>query len=500
MQKGSDISMTQTTLYNDIARRSGGAIYIGVVGPVRTGKSTFIKRFMDTLVLPNMADDYAKERANDELPQSAAGRTVMTTEPKFIPNEAVELRLDGKASFRVKMIDCVGYVVPGAMGLTENEEPRMVMTPWSEEPMPFERAAETGTRKVIKEHSTIGILVTTDGTIGELPRENYTAAEERVVAELKEQNKPFVIVLNSAEPSNEKSIELAVSLEDKYGVPVALVSCMALDEQDIRKILELVLWEFPIKELRFDVPGWLGTLEDGHPLKKGLLDEITARAKSIRKVGEVRRAFSDITEDEYHTEISLAEMDLATGSALLGIRVPEDTFYRIIGDKTGFAVTGEESLIGLLTELAAVKKEYDKIAPALRQVEESGYGIVTPSVEDLQLTEPEIVKQPGGYGVRLRASAPSIHMIRANIETEVNPVVGSEKQSEDVVKFLLKGFEENPASIWESNIFGTSLYTLMNEGLNAKLAHMPYDARMKLTDTLQKIINDGSNGLICILL
>ena len=492
--------MTKSSIYSDIAERTGGDIYIGVVGPVRTGKSTFIKKFMDTLVLPNISDDYSRDRARDELPQSAAGKTVMTTEPKFIPNEAVELHLGDNASFRVKMIDCVGYIVPGAMGHTENDKPRMVMTPWSEEPMPFETAAEIGTRKVINEHSTIGILVTTDGTIGELPRESYLEAEQRAVSELKAQNKPFVIVLNSATPSDEDTVNLAVSLEERYDVPVALVSCLELDEQDIRKILELILLEFPIKELRFELPRWLTCLDNSHPLKKRLTTEIASLAEDISKVGEIGRTFSELGEDEYNSSVTLENIDLSSGKAILSVNIPEASFYRILSDKTGFDIDGEESLISIMSDLAEMKKKYQKFDEAINQVNMTGYGIVTPSVEDLRLEEPEIVEQPGGYGVKLRASAPSIHMIRADIQTEVSPIVGSEKQSEDIVKFLLKGFEENPASIWESNMFGKSLHELVNEGLNAKLAHMPHDARLKLADTLRKIINDGSNGLICILL
>ena len=491
--------MTQTSIYADIAERTGGDIYIGVVGPVRTGKSTFIKRFMDTLVLPGIEDEYSRDRARDELPQSAAGKTVMTTEPKFIPNEAVELHI-GNTSFRVKMIDCVGYIVPGALGHTENDEPRMVMTPWSDEPMPFETAAEIGTRKVINEHSTIGILVSTDGSIGELPRESFTEVERRVINELKAQNKPFVMVLNSANPSKAESIALAESLEAEYNIPVALVSCPELDEEDIRKILELVLTEFPVKELRFELPGWMTCLEGEHPLKTELFARIVSLSDGISKVGEIGRTFADFGENDYGTAINLAEIDLASGRAILDVTLPEESFYKIVCDKTGFEIDGEEALLSVLTDLAEMKRSYEKFAEAINQVNETGYGIVTPSVEDLSLEEPEIVKQPGGYGVRLRASAPSIHMIKADIKTEVSPIVGSERQSEDVVKFLLKEFEENPASIWESNMFGKSLYELVNEGLNAKLAHMPHDARMKLADTLRKIINDGSNGLICILL
>jgi len=492
--------MTQTSIYSDIAQRTGGDIYIGVVGPVRTGKSTFIKRFMDTLVIPGIEDEYSRDRARDELPQSAAGKTVMTTEPKFIPNEAVSLTLDNNVTFRVKMIDCVGYIVPGAMGHTENDKPRMVMTPWSDEPMPFENAAEIGTRKVINEHSTIGILVSTDGSIGELPRESFTETERRVVNELKAQNKPFVMVLNSARPESDEAVSLAMSLEDEYGIPVALVSCPELDEKDIRNILELVLLEFPIKELRFELPKWMTCLDSAHPLKKGLFSEIMKLSDGISKVGEIGKTFAAFDTDEFGSSVNLAGIDLANGSAVLEVLVPEESFYKIIYDRTGFEIDGEEALLSVLTELSDMKKSYEKFAEAINQVNETGYGIVTPSVEDLTLEEPEIVKQPGGYGVRLKASAPSIHMIKADIKTEVSPIVGSEKQSEDVVKFLLKEFEENPASIWESNMFGKSLHELVNEGLNAKLAHMPEDARMKLADTLRKIINDGSNGLICILL
>lgn len=492
--------MTHTNIYSDIAERTHGDIYIGVVGPVRTGKSTFIKRFMDTLVLPNIDDEYKKDRARDELPQSAAGKTVMTTEPKFIPNEAVSLNLDGNASFRVKMIDCVGYMVPGAMGHTEDEKPRMVMTPWSDEPIPFENAAEIGTRKVISEHSTIGILVSTDGSIGELPRESFTEAERRVVKELKEQNKPFVMILNSANPESEDSEALAISLEEEYGIPVALVSCTNLDERDIRKILELVLLEFPIKELRFELPSWMTCLDASHPIKAGLFSEIMTLSDGISKVGEIGKTFSSFSSDEFGTVINLSGIDLARGSAILDVSVPKTSFYKIIYDKTGFEIDDEEALMSVLTELAEIKKKYEKFASAIAEVSETGYGIVTPSIEDLTLEEPEIVKQPGGYGVKLKASAPSIHMIKADIKTEVSPIVGSEKQSEDVVKFLLKEFEENPASIWESNMFGKSLHELVNEGLNAKLAHMPEDARMKLADTLRKIINEGAGGLICILL
>ena len=492
--------MAEYNIYNDIAERTGGDVYIGVVGPVRTGKSTFIKKFMETLVLPNMENGPSRERAKDEMPQSAQGKTVMTTEPKFVPDEAVEITLDGSVSMRVKMIDCVGYIVPGAIGHVEDGKPRMVMTPWSDEEIPFERAAEIGTQKVINEHSTIGCLVTTDGTVGELPRESYVETERRVVNELKSIHKPFVIILNSADPGSDEAIKLALSLEEEYRVHVALVNCLELDAEDIKNILALVLLEFPIKEIEVGLPAWVEKLDDTHRLKKCIYDSILSRADKLSTVGEAKDAFSEEIENDFGFSANISKIDLSTGKLILSVNVPEEQFYTVLGEETGFEIDGKDALVGIMGELAMVKRDYDKLADALRQVEETGYGIVTPSIDELKLEEPEIVKQPGGYGVRLRASAPSIHMIKADIKTEVSPIVGSEKQSDEMVKFLLKEFEEDPKKIWESNMFGKSLHELINEGLNAKLAHMPYEARMKLADTLQKIINDGSNGLMCIIL
>ncbi len=487
-------------IYKDIADRTNGDIYIGVVGPVRTGKSTFIKKFMDELVIPNIQDENSKIRATDELPQSAAGRTVMTTEPKFIPNEAVNITLSGNVKMRVKMIDCVGYVVDGAMGLEEDDRPRMVMTPWSQEPMPFEKAAQIGTRKVICEHSTIGILVTTDASIGEIEREKFEPVEKQVVQELKEQNKPFVIVLNSATPQNIETIELANSMEKEYGVPVALVNCLELDVTDIKKILEMCLFEFPVCEIRVKMPSWISALDNEHILKSRIFEGVSEKARTVSKISDINESFQDVTEEDFGTSLVVDSIDLAKGRANIELIAPDELFYRILGDETGFEIDGKESLIKIMSELSVSKRKYDKFQEALKQVEETGYGIVTPSVEDLTLEEPEIVKQAGGYGVKLRASAPSIHMMKANVKAEVSPIVGSEKQSEDMVKFLLKEFEQDPTKIWESNMFGKTLHELVNEGLNSKLSHMPYEAQMKLCDTLGKIINDGSNGLICILL
>lgn len=412
--------MTNSSIYSDIMTRTGGDIYIGVVGPVRTGKSTFIKKFMESLVLPNIADSGERERARDEIPQSAAGKTVMTTEPKFVPDEAVEIVLDGNAALRVKMIDCVGYVIPGAMGHTEGEAPRMVMTPWSEEEMPFDKAAETGTSKVIKDHSTIGILVTTDGSIGEIPRENYVNAERRVVSELKEINKPFAIILNSAVPESEAATELALSLEDEYGVPVALVNCTDITEEDIKKILELVLLEFPVREIGINIPAWIDALPSEHSLRKNLYASISDSADKITKVGQAREAFSTVSCGEYGISLYPDAIDLASGRVHLAASIPDGLFYRILGEETGFTIGGEEDLMINLRNLSKVKKEYDKLEKALNDVHENGYGIVTPMPEDMTLEEPELVKQQGGYGVRLRASAPSIHIVRRKQKSNVN--------------------------------------------------------------------------------
>ena len=491
--------MTETGIYNDIATRTNGDIYIGVVGPVRTGKSTLIKRFTENLILPNIESESTRERARDEMPQSASGRTVMTTEPKFVPESAAKIPLGDGAECRVKLIDCVGYLVPGAMGLIEDGSPRMVMTPWSEAPLPFEQAAETGTRKVIAEHSTIGIVVTTDGSIGELPREAYIDAEKRVILELKELNKPFVVVLNCDNPRSNEVQALAKELEQEYDVPVLPLNCMELGEKDIKDILRSVLYEFPIREVRFVLPQWLEVLDDGDALKKDIYTEIDQRVNALRRVGEIPEA-ADAFGKEGDISARLERLDLGSGGAKIDIKIPERIFYNILGEKSGFEIENERALLRIMTELAEVKRKYDKVASAIDDVMNDGYGIVMPSIEDLTLEEPEIVKQPGGYGVKLKASAPSIHMMKADIETEVNPIVGTESQSEELVSFLLKEFEEDPRAIWESNMFGKSLHELVSEGLNSKLAHMPDDARSKIAGTIQRIINEGSGGLICILL
>ena len=492
--------MAEHSIYRDIAQRTGGDIYIGVVGPVRTGKSTFIKRFMEALVLPNIKEGYSRERARDEMPQSAAGKTVMTTEPKFIPDEAVSINVDSCSTFRVKMVDCVGYIVPEALGTIEDGQPRMVRTPWREEPMPFIEAAEMGTHKVISEHSTIGMLVTTDGTIGDISRQSYVEAEERIVNELKDLGKPFAVILNSARPQSDDAIALAYELEAKYGVPVALVSCIDLDAEDIRHILELVLHEFPVCEVKISLPEWTVALDNSHKIKASLIGDIKECAEKVAKAGDIKDAFSPLSENEFVKSATINEIDLGTGCASISVQMNDGLYYDVLSELTGFDVSGEEELISLLKSLAEMKERYDRVESALDEAEENGYGIVMPDIKELHLAEPEIVKQAGGYGVRLRASAQSIHMIRANIETEINPIVGTEQQSEDLVKYMLKEFEEDPQRIWSSNMFGKSLYELVNEGLHSKLEHMPEASRTKLSETLERIINEGSGGLICIIL
>lgn len=492
--------MAEHSIYRDIAARTGGDIYIGVVGPVRTGKSTFIKRFMESLVLPNITEGYNRDRARDEMPQSAAGRTVMTTEPKFIPDEAVPLSLEGGVNLRVRMIDCVGYLVPDALGAIEEGQPRMVHTPWQEEPMPFREAAEMGTQKVISEHSTIGMLVTTDGSIADIPRASYVEAEERVVKELRELGKPFAVILNSAHPSDDATVALAYELENKYQVPVALVSCLDLDAEDIRHILALILHEFPVTELSVKLPSWTGALEADHRIRTSLTSAIRNCAGHIKRVGDVNGAFDALTENEYVSAVAVTGMDLGNGKGEISVSLRDGLYYEMMSEMTGFSIHSEEELLRLMKNLAHMKTAYDKVSDALRQANDGGYGIVMPDVDDLHLEEPVIVKQAGGYGVRLRASAQSLHIIRANIETEINPIVGTEQQSEDLVKYMLKEFEEDPKRIWESNMFGKSLYELVGEGLHTKLEHMPTESRTKLSETLERIINEGSGGLICIIL
>ena len=491
---------TLTSIYEDIAARTAGDIYLGVVGPARTGKSTFIKRFMETLVLPNIEDEYRRQRARDELPQSGSGRTVMTAEPKFVPEDAVEIAMDGGGSFSVRLVDCVGYLVPGAVGQLEDGEPRMVHTPWFPQEIPMAEAAEIGTRKVIAEHATIGIVMTTDGTITDLPREAYPEAEARVIEELKELGKPFLILLNSAHPRGEVAQKLRAELAQKYDVTCLAVSCLELDQRAVTEIIQAVLYEFPLEELQLFLPDWVETLPTEHPIRAVLFQAIREQAGNLIRIRDVKPAVEAMGQCELVTGASVTAMKLGSGCCQARLELPRSLFYDTLSQQTGFALHSDGELLALLEKLAVVQAEHQKVAAAMEEVRATGYGIVIPEAEELELEQPEIIKQGGRYGVRLRAKAPSIHMIRADIQAEVSPIVGSEKQSEDRLGFLLEEFEGAPEKIWQSNIFGRSFHELINEDLATKLKHMPEDAREKMRLTLERILNEGSGGLICIIL
>ena len=491
---------TLTSIYEDIAARTAGDIYLGVVGPARTGKSTFIKRFMETLVLPSIDDDYRRQRARDELPQSGSGRTVMTAEPKFVPEEAMEIAMEGGGTFSVRLVDCVGYLVPGAVGQLEDGEPRMVHTPWFPQEIPMAEAAEIGTRKVIAEHATIGIVITTDGTITDLPREAYPEAEGRVIEELKALGKPFLILLNSAHPQGEAAQKLRAKLAEQYDVTCLAVSCLELDQQAVTEIIQAVLYEFPLEELQLFLPDWVETLPTEHPIRTALFQAIRAQAGKLVRIRDVKPAVAAMGQCELVTGASVTGMKLGSGCCQARLELPRSLFYDTLSQQTGFALHSDGELLALLERLAVVQAEHQKVAAAMEEVRATGYGIVIPEAEELELEQPEIIKQGGRYGVRLRAKAPSIHMIRADIQAEVSPIVGSEKQSEDMLGFLLEEFEGAPEKIWQSNIFGRSFHELINEDLATKLKHMPEDAREKMRLTLERILNEGSGGLICIIL
>lgn len=489
-----------SSIYNDISKRTNGDIYIGVVGPVRSGKSTFIKRFMDTLVIPNIGDPFVKERAMDELPQSAAGRTIMTTEPKFIPEDAVELNMADNLKMRVRLIDCVGYIVPSSVGYIEEEQPRMVSTPWYDEEIPFNMAAEIGTKKVITEHSTIGLVITTDGSISSIPRDEYEEAEERVIDELRALDKPFVVLMNSAQPKSGSTVELCTSLTEKYGVPVVPVNCLELTEQEVNDILSDILYEFPVSQVGINFPAWINSLEKDNYFRASIFQSIKENVSAISNIRSVSDFVTRIKENDFIESISVNSLDLSDGSVSIKLFVDNKYFYQILSESCKIDIKDEKDLMNNFISLVSMKREYERFTKALNDVEETGYGIVMPETDELSLSEPEIMKQGGRYGVRLKANAPSIHMIKCNTFTEVAPIVGSESQSQELVMYLLKEFEENPSDIWNTNLFGKSLHELVQEGLNNKLYRMPLDARDKFRETIERVINEGCNGLICIIL
>jgi stage IV sporulation protein A len=455
---------------------------------------------METLVIPNIKSDYKKERAVDELPQSAAGKTIMTTEPKFIPEEAVEVEIGENARFNVRMIDCVGYIVPSSLGYIENEMPRMVMTPWFEEEIPFNMAAEIGTQKVIEEHSTIGLVVTTDGSISDIPRDEYEEAEERVVRELKGINKPFVVIMNCVDPTLPQTVKLCETLSEKYSASVIPFNCLELNEAMIKEIIKEILFAFPVKEINISMAGWITSLEKGHWLKEKIFSAVRDASYDIRNVRDVKNMPDKIGLCEEVSSASISEINLGKGSVSINVIIKENLFYKILGETTGIQLESESDLLPVLVELNNIKRKYSRIEAALAEVEATGYGIVMPDITELSLEEPMIIKQGGKYGVKLKASAPSIHLMKANINTIVSPIVGSERQSEDLVMYLMQEFEENPTKIWESNIFGKSLHELVNEGLHSKLLKMPVEARIKIQETLERVINEGCSGLICFIL
>lgn len=489
-----------TNLYENIEKRTGGDIYIGVVGPVRTGKSTFIKKFMEALVIPNIADADKRTRSIDELPQSAAGRTVMTTQPNFIPRQGVDIVIGDNQNLKVRLVDCVGYMINGAQGDTEEGKPRMVKTPWFKQEIPFEKAARIGTAKVIREHSTIGVVVTTDGSISDIPRENYLSAEEKVITRLKAMNKPFVTIVNSTNPEGPSAAAAARQIFTKYNVPVKCVNCLDMDKNVIEEILTIALTQFPVKEISFTVPKWLAMQSRDFAPKAEIMERIKENFSDITKISEIVPAAEKLPDGKFLKTAKCDGIDYGTGCAEVKVDIDKDLYYDTLRDMTGRDVKDDWALMQLIDELVFAKREYDKIAPALQQVEKEGYGIVMPGRDKLQLMEPEIVKQGSKYGIKLTAAAPSLHILRANITTTVSPIIADETNGEDMVNSMMKNFENNPLEIWQSNLFGNSLQELVNRGMNAKLQNIPQQAREKLAETVEKVVNEGCQGLICIIL
>ena len=487
-------------IYEDIAKRTQGDIYIGVVGPVRTGKSTFIRKFMENLVLPNIENEFKRERTQDEIPQSGSGKTIMTVEPKFVPADGVEIKIKDTVSLKVRMVDCVGYIVDGALGHEEEGKQRLVSTPWSQEAMTFEKAAEIGTKKVIRDHSTLGIVVLTDGSVTGIDRKNYLSAEERVINELKSLNKPFAVVLNTLDPYSESTELLRSELEEKYDVPIVPLNVLAMDEEDIENVMETVLYDFPLNEIRINLPKWVEGLERNHWIKNNIIFTLKQSIAEIGKLRDVDSIVKGFSELEFLEDTEVENVELGEGVISIDLTAKQDLFYTVLEEKSGFKIDGDHQLLNLVTKLSRVKNEYDKIESALYDAKTKGYGVVAPSLDELSLEEPEIIKQGKQYGIKLRANAPSLHIIKADISTEVSPIVGNQTQGEEMIKYLLDTFEENPSELWASNMFGKSLNDLVKEQLQSKLYTMPEEIRVKIQKTLQKIINEGSMNIITILL
>ena len=487
-------------IYEDIAKRTQGDIYIGVVGPVRTGKSTFIRKFMENLVLPNIENEFKRERTQDEIPQSGSGKTIMTVEPKFVPADGVEIKIKDTVSLKVRMVDCVGYIVDGALGHEEDGRQRLVSTPWSQEAMTFEKAAEIGTKKVIRDHSTLGIVILTDGSVTGIDRSNYLSAEERVINELKSLNKPFAVVLNTLDPDSEETDLLRAELEEKYNVPIVPLNVLAMDEEDIENVMETVLYDFPLNEIRINLPKWVEGLERNHWIKNNIIFTLKQSIAEIGKLRDVDSIVQGFSELEFLDETQVDNVELGEGVISIDLTAKQDLFYNVLEEKSGFKIDGDHQLLNLVTKLSRVKTEYDKIESALYDAKTKGYGVVAPSLDELSLEEPEIIKQGKQYGIKLRANAPSLHIIKADISTEVSPIVGNQTQGEEMMKYLLDEFEQKPSEIWASNMFGKSLHDLVKEQLQSKLYTMPEEIRVKIQKTLQKIINEGSMNIISILL
>ena len=492
--------MERTDIFKDISKRTNGDIYLGIVGAVRTGKSTFIKKFMETVVLPNIEDESDRARALDELPQSAAGKTIMTTEPKFIPNQAVSIHVEEGLDVNVRLVDSVGYAVEGAKGFEDEDGPRMIHTPWYEDPIPFHDAAEIGTRKVIQEHSTIGVVVTTDGTIGEIPRGDYIDAENKIVDELKEVGKPFIMVINSARPTSEETKQLRQELSETYDIPVLAMSVESMEEHDVYDVLREALYEFPVLEVNVNLPSWVMVLKEDHWLRKSYQEAIQATVKDIKRLRDVDHIVGNFADHEFIERANLAGMEMGDGIAEIDLHAPESLYDHVLKEIVGVEIRGKDHLLELMQDFSHAKREYDQVAGALQMVKQTGYGIAAPTLEDMALDEPEIIRQGSRFGVRLKAVAPSIHMIKVEVESEFSPIIGTEKQSEELVRYLMQDFEEDPLSIWESDIFGRSLSSIVREGIQGKISLMPENARYKLKDTLERIINEGSGGLIAIIL